>query len=266
MQPKNCFFLCAWLALTASAQISNVGRPFTTSTQAVISYQAPDDGACTIEVREKDSSTLVPDFNPVLFPGSATDLSRPSSVQAGQRRIVVAGRRVAEAASDGFRVSRALQADTEHDFSITCGASTHTGTFRTTNIPVGLAYMESVPADPARPGDSAWPELRFGDRNQKIIDPQTGILIRRMTRELDLPFEQYRVFRAAWGDNWTNASSLIVDDSNSATYSAATRDPLFLELAQIDFFGGTRSAYTGPINNFRFFVNAWCQGGASKSV
>ena len=261
MQPKNCLFLCAWLALTASAQISNVGRPFTTSTQAVISYQAPDPAACTIEVREKGSSTLVHDVNPILFPGSNSDLTRASSVVVGQRRIVVVGLRVAEAASDTFRYSRALQVDTEHDHTITCGASSYSGTFRTTNIPAGLAYMEPVPADPAKPGQTAWPELRFADRDQKIIDPQTGVLIRRISKATDVLLENNRNLQGAYGTNWTGASSLLVDDSAAATYSASTRDWIFLDIGNIEFYGGTRSAYAPPYNQIRLLLNAWCEGG-----
>jgi hypothetical protein len=267
MQPKTYILLSAWLALTAgapmaNAQITNVGRPSTTSTQAVLSYQAPDDNPCTIEVREKGSTELAHDVNPALFAGSNSDLSRPTTAVIGQRRVVVAGARIAPKASDGYRYSRALQADTEHEYSIACGASSYNGTFRTTNIPVGLGYLEAIPSDAENPGRSAWPELKWGDRNQKIIDPQTGVLIRRVTTETEVFLEDIRNFvSASSGPNWTSASSVLADDAAVATYSGSTQDTLFVEFGNFDFFGGTHSNYASAYNDMEVTFNAWCQGG-----
>jgi len=68
-----------------------VGR---TSTQIVLSYQAPDPNPCKIEVSESASDRpLVHDVDPALFPGADSD-SRPGSLTAGTSRIVVVlGRR-----------------------------------------------------------------------------------------------------------------------------------------------------------------------------
>ena len=263
MQPKTYLILTASLVLTASAQISNVGRPMTTATQAVISYQAPDTNPCVVEVREAGETALVHDVNPALFTNSNSDLGRTSSIAIGNRRVLVVGKRAAELAADGYRYSRALQTDTDHGFRITCGAfAPYNGVFRTTNVPLGNGYMEAIPADSTKPGQPAWPTLKWGDRAQKIIDPQTGVQLRRITTEIDVTAIYPGNFVGTLAPAWTSASSVLADDAATASYAGSTREPLFLEYGVQDFpGGGTHKYQSGRINEFQLNLNAWCQGG-----
>ena len=68
----------------------------TTATQAILTYQAPDNEPCQVQVSENKSlSTLVYDVDPALFPGANLD-SRPDNLSNGTSRVFVVGKRGAE--------------------------------------------------------------------------------------------------------------------------------------------------------------------------
>ena len=224
-------------------QVSNV-RVERTATQAVISYDAPDNAACSVEVREGDKTNLpreaqlgplVPDVDASLFPGANLD-SRAVNLAAGRRRIFVVGKRIAETALDGLRYSRALQTDTEHSYKIICGFSVSIGKFNTMNAPLGSSFNDPLPVDPFKPGQYAWPDFKWNDRTQWVVDPLTGF----RTRQLDSPrdaIEQYGTKPFAIGYNlggttgWTNPNSIVADDTAAATYSGTTRALLFAAMS-----------------------------------
>ncbi len=251
---------CQAVATGQQQQITSSGNPQTTATQAVLSYMAPDDNPCTVDVRESGGASVVHDVDPSLFPGSHLD-SRAGSTTNGRRRMLVVGKRAAELALDGRRYSRALQADTVHAYTITCGAATPlTGTFQTTNIPLGTAFMEGIPGDPTDPGATAWPSLLWNDRNQQVVDPQTGILLKRLTlsRDIGAPFNSAFSNLRATGA-WTNIATILTDDSGAASYSGTTRDVLFLGLNM-----GSKGSYNllpGFLSQLQVNLNGWCQGG-----
>jgi hypothetical protein len=213
------------------AQIQNVQVVGTTATQAVLSYTAPSASPCQVEVGTDSSyAPLVNDVQPALFPGSNLD-NRDGSVTIGLYREYVVGRRTAEVAADGKRYSRALQADTEHFFRITCGTVTATGSFHTSNIPLGQAFNDPLPVDPSHPGQYAWPTLSATDRTQSIIDPQTGLLIKR----LSIVGDRYNIRNDAFKNaldptsTWQNPSNVLADDSDAATVSGS-QQPLFVNV------------------------------------
>lgn len=150
------------VALPAYPAIGNIRVLGSTATQAVIAYSAPDTAACSVKVSERNSFGAdyapVHDVNTALFPGADSD-ARSGSVVHGRSRIFVAGKRAAERAGDGRYYSRALQAFTTHYFQITCGAQTASGSFSTSNIPLGHNYNEPLPVDPEIPGRYAWPTI-----------------------------------------------------------------------------------------------------------
>ena len=158
-----------------------------TATQAIIGYTSPSSQACVIEASESASySPLVHDVDPALFSGSNLD-SRSGSISSGTFRVFVLGKHGMMArdvnpfrASDGNLYSRALQANTQHYFRITCGADVATGTFTTLNIPLGGTYPEPLAA--ASGGYYNWPSIVSpASRAETIVDPNTGSLIRKIT-------------------------------------------------------------------------------------
>jgi hypothetical protein len=178
----------------AFGAVGNVALRGVTSTQAILTYTAPDAAACSVEVSESATyRPLVHDVDPALFANANLD-SRAESVSSGRERAFVIGKRRAEKGLNGHWYSRALQTITPHYYRITCGSSVATGTFETSNIPLGNTYNEPLPPDPnaaSRPyyttmGSYAWPEFINWNKNdptarqETVIDPQTGILLKRM--------------------------------------------------------------------------------------
>ncbi len=161
---------------------SNVRVLGTTATQAAIAYTAPSGAACSLAVSTNSNySPLIND----LITDSTSDLARASTVVSGNSRTVVIGARNAPLSNiNGFvtqRISNSLQTNTTYFYQITCGASSATGRFTTTNIPLGLGYGDPWPTDPAAPGVWASPSSPGAIANEQTIDPQTGILVQRAT-------------------------------------------------------------------------------------
>jgi IPT/TIG domain len=155
-------------------------RVVTTSTQAILTYSAPDTNACSVKISESPSFTpLVQDVDPQIFPGANLD-SRLTGISQGTTRVFVAGARSSERSPDANAYSRALQANTVHYYQITCGTSTATGTFATQNIPLGSTYSDPPQLDPLTPGASLMPTL-LNTRGTSVIDPQTGALLKRVS-------------------------------------------------------------------------------------
>lgn len=165
--------------------ISNVRVLGATATQAILAYTAPSDAPCTLEVSESpEFSPLVHDLNPALFEGANLD-SRPGNLVNGRERVFVIGKRTAQRASEGLYYSRALQTAALHYYRITCGdAPPVSDSFWTANLPVGITRGDALLADPDKPGETLQPSLSMA-RSQGIIDPSTGVLLKRLTMQDD---------------------------------------------------------------------------------
>jgi uncharacterized protein (TIGR03437 family) len=238
----RALLVCSGPAVAAISSVNVVGS---TNVQSLLSYQAPDNQSCTVEVSESPSfRPLVHDVDPALFPGADSD-ARPGSLVDGLKRMFAIGKRAVERGSDGNWYSRALQTDTTHYFRIRCGADTATGSFHTANIPVGITYPWPAPQDPAT-GNFRWPTLTGNDRTQTLIDPNYGTLIRRVSVPGDSPVaidSRNKPFSSAQGNNWNNPNAALADDSASATYSGTAREWLVLTNSALsniaDFYVGS---------------------------
>jgi hypothetical protein len=211
-----------------------------------------------------DAGVLVDDVNPALFIGANLD-SRPGSISTGQTppsgqliplahpagrsRTFVIGKRDAEIALDGNRYSRALQAYSRHHFTLTCATQTFDRDFRTTNIPLGNTYDDGPPADPANPGNYAYPTIQWNNQAQALVDPVSGILSRRVTgpsgaASLSTAFGTAIDLQ---GSSWTNSQQALSNASGAATFTppcASGTCPLFLRADNLSIFGG--ASYSFP--------------------
>ena len=263
-------------AMLLNAQVANV-KVGVTATQAVVTYSAPDNGPCLVEIREGDMrGPLAHDVNPALFSGSNLDSGSSSTrtsvnIATGRRRIFVGGKRAAEPALDGMRYSRALQTDALYSYEITCGASTATGQFTTMNAPLGMSYNDPLPVDPNHPGQYAWPDFKFTDRTMAVIDPFTGFRIKlldspRDSTEVETSKAVASAFNAGTGTDWHNPSNVIADDSAMATYSGTTQGLLFVDLGLVFQNSSAHTPSTPSINTIVPIFKAYCSSSDCASA
>ena len=152
---------------TAAGQVLNVEISSKTSAQVVLSYFVPDTTPCQIQVSENSNfQPLVHDVDPSLFAGADSD-QRPGSLGGQGQRTFVVGKRIADTASDGLIYSRALQANTNHFYKVTCGTAETSGTFTVANIPFGVTYLDLPPV--------AIPTINDKD---PVYDTQTGAFVK----------------------------------------------------------------------------------------
>jgi hypothetical protein len=251
--------ISAFLAFPLSAQ-----TVVASNTQAVLTLPA-NGSACNVVVSEFPGfSPAVHDTDETLFPGSTLD-TRAGNVNSGAGRVFVVGKRTAETAADGKWYSRALQANTPHYWQRTCsGPVVTTGTFSTGNIALGNTYNEPLPGDPAVAGSTifsstgryAYPQFVTTNRSEKVIDPQTGALIKRFYLPGDqntnnFPAGDHSILNgAAYGVNWVNPNNAFTDDGASAIYSAVGRDWLVLPVSATAF----------PLQSLEIDVKIGCSG------
>jgi hypothetical protein len=271
MEESFNFCMVTWIRIlggivwagTLFAQIENVRVVGTTSTQAVLSYTAPDEGPCSLEVGE--NANLQPnlhDINGNLFPEASID-SRPGSVGRGRERLVVIGRRTAEKALDGRRYSRAMAANTEYHFAISCGDAVVRGQFTTKNIPAGVNVSDPLPSDPERPGEYAWPSLDWTGRNVQVIDPLTGLRLHRITSPTDKLEISFSPFRDVYSldNSWLNARAALLDSDNNAfaSHVGSSTQYLMLDAKQGFYQGGTHDNDGNGLAFVQVKLNAWCE-------
>ena len=271
MEESCNYYMVTWIrfmggivwAATLLGQIENVRVVGTTSTQAILSYSAPDEGPCALEVGENaDLRPNLHDTNGNLFTNAGID-SRPGSVRRGRERLVVVGQRRAERALDGRRYSRAMAANTEYHFAIYCGASVARGQFTTRNIPTGVNFNDPLPADPDRPGEYAWPSIDWTGRNVHVIDPLTGLRLHRVTSPTDKLEISFSPFRDAFSldNSWLNAGAALQNNDNNAftSHTGSSTSYLMLDAKQGFYQGGTHDSDGNGLAFVRVKLNAWCE-------
>jgi hypothetical protein len=234
----------------AMAQPFKVAVLATTPTQAILSYTAPDNNACSVAVSSSNAVnqftgafiSLAHDVDPLLFPGADSDTKAGNIVNGTQRTIVVGHRGVGDG-SDGNIYSLALQAATTHYFRISCdnGAYVGTGSFLTADIPLGDSAPDAIPYDANGFGGYGWPTVDFANQATKYVDPQTGALLQRLTGSEDQMYAQFnnQALNAPVdlsGGAWTNLVNLgYSSDGTATTYTGAggPGNGIFLPLASV---------------------------------
>jgi hypothetical protein len=282
--PMKRLAVARWLAVPILlapplfAQIANVSVAGVTNTQAVLQYTAPDTTACTVEVSASPTYVpLVHDVDPAIFAGSNLD-NRPGSISGDVTRTFAVGTRDAEQGLNGQWYSRALQALTPHYYRIACGTYTATGSFTTDNIALGNTYNEPLLPDPSitsafngngfsYAGRYAMPTFLNWDssspataRTETIVDPQTGMAIKRMTMPMDYGSLIDTPFVSATGTNWTGASNVLMDDGLSATYSGTASDWLTLNAGDQTFNN------QAGLESLALSLKAWASTGSGDNA
>ncbi len=156
-----------------------------TPTQAILTFAVSDPAQCTVQIFSDAARThLVDDTNAGLFAGSQ-QCDRAGSAIAGRVVNFVAGLRTSQKAPDGKLHSRALAARTTYYYSITdlVDSQVSQGSFTTATLPLGNLYPEQPPFDANAWDNRAYPQFDWtvSQRNQALVDPITGQLVKRVT-------------------------------------------------------------------------------------
>ena len=229
---KRAIWLGCTLVLKAFGGGLNVQIQGTTPTQAVLSYTAPDNNPCTVEVSESSSlAPLVNDVNPALFAGADSD-ARAGNIVNGASRVLVVGTRTAERAADGKFYSRALHAFTQHYFQVTCGAVTGSGTFTTENPPLGNSAPDAVPFAAGAWGNLGWPTMNWSGFKQ-YIDPLTGFLMERITGPGQSGGSESTAGAASVADPagaWSSPTSMLSSNGFASTSAKGPSNSLYIPI------------------------------------
>ena len=271
--------LIVLLALPAAGE-TKITSVEATPQQLVTHLTTDQPGNCAYRVSEGVSFVApVNDVNETLFRGSSSD-ARAGSLIEKNTHTFVAGARIAQKAADNKWYSRSLQTNTPHWIAVKCGADAEVSAVHsTTNKPLGNTWAEPYPFDEASPLGYSWPTVDFTDKAKSYVDPETGVLLKRLTgieQALDdgAPVEPTQAamdaFAVKSGD-WRNAESGAVVDSRAAVSNGAT--PLFVALSGISInFSTARlpswnpNQATEPISNIKVRVTGSGTGGASNTA
>jgi hypothetical protein len=248
--------------------VGNLHLAGVTPTQAMVSYTAPDAGPCRLELSESASFTpVVFDTDAAKYANSNLDLSRPNTIVSGLSRTAVFGKQRMDLALDGNWYSRALAADAKLFLRVGCGAGftdTATLSFATPTPALGTTHGMTYQSDASAPGAYITPFYSYTDRNQEIVDPQTGVKVKRV----NLPRDQNRdtgdlSFTAVeQGTGWTNPDSLLsnFDAGAYAGYGGTSQDWLYLRV-NIAASGWGAQLNEVPLPDYlRLTLSAYCAG------
>ncbi len=177
--------ICAVCVSAENLRVSVVG---VTPQQAVLRIDAPDDGACTVQVSESpDFTALAYDVDPSLFPGSER-CGRASQFTKGRQYTFIIGARGVGNDTNGIIRSRSLETDTTYYVRVkTANGALATASFKTKNKPLGDSSPDYIPYDAHGYGGWGWPTIDYSPSGimAQYIDPLTGLRLQRMTGPAD---------------------------------------------------------------------------------
>ena len=220
----------------------------TTPAQAVLSFTVSDPAQCLVQVYSDPARTqLVDDTNSTLFSGSQR-CNRPGSAISGANVNFVAGLRAAQKAGDGIMHSRALAAVTTYYYTITdvLAFQTAQGSFATRDPAIGNMYPEQPPFDTNAWDNRAFPQFNWtlGQRNQTLVDPTSGLLVKRMTFAGDAYLKSQNStdgvgapFATAITGNATCSNAANLNSSGASYANCTGAATLFLPLPAFQMIG-----------------------------
>ena len=211
-------FILLSLPLDAALSVAVTAQ---TQTQAILTI-AGYSGACTIRLSTAgDFSIPHPDVDATKYAGSSTDTGRADTITwADGRRLVTLGH---------MNDDRALAADMTHYVEVSGCGTTATASFKTATLPIGSTTTWPVPTNMAKWGNLGYPDIDYSTKNQTLVDPITGVLLRPLNVGNDWSWRTgcgaggcwggyYRFADVAGGSGWTNPLHIV----NQATSDAST--------------------------------------------
>ena len=234
---------------------------------------------------------LIDDVNPALFPGSDLD-TRPGNLNTGRlirggaargqiggypgvNRVFVIGHRDAPLASDGDRYTRALQANSRHRYTLTCGSQSFSAEFNTQNPPLGDTHNEGIPIDRNNPGQYAYPTVQWSNLKQAMIDPVSGLRSFRSSAPAGTPSNTQNFVTALdLNSAWRNPSGPLATWGGAATFTGPCSSGSCGLLLRADSLTLGAPSYTGAGNSLDWVavtissasISAACSGDDCKLV
>ena len=217
---------------------------------------------------------LVDDMNAALYAGADQD-SRTGNIVSGSNRAFVVGHRDAPIASDGRRYTRALQANSLHHYTLTCGSNSTSGDFSTRNPSLGNTYNDGLPIDPGNPGQYAYPNIQWSNPKQMLIDPLTGLRSFRSSGPAGTP-STTQTFATALDltSAWKNPSGPLASWGGSATFTGPCSSGSCWLLLRADTLTLGSASYSAPGNSLDWvavtvsnaFISSACSGDDCKII
>ena len=219
-----------------------------TETQIIVNYTAPSAAACTIVATDNNGGPAVADVDASKFSGANSDLGRTAAngfrwptliaeANSLNRTLFIGGHDEVKLASDGKWFSTALQVNSDHTITVTCGSDSGSIHASTKNLPAGSTYPEQIIPDTRAPmGGFPQPDVDWANiRAWKSTDPITGMLWQGVIG----PKDSFRsdstintVFKYALdpsGSAWTNPQNALTNQVSGTLASTSTQNaPLFL--------------------------------------
>jgi hypothetical protein len=247
--------VCSSAQWAANIPITVVGS---TETQIVISYVPTSSASCTIVATDNNNGPVVADLDGTKFANASNDLARtvangfrwPTLVKGSSRTVFIGGHdEVKQSLLDGKWYSTALQVNSDHTITVSCNSGADSGTIHasTSNLPVGSTYPELPIPQSTNPNPYPAPTIDYSDRNKGYTDPITGVLLKRLSSQVDMPVQPqpgrstFTIAYDASGPAWTSPANAVTNQQGGTLASTSTPNaPLFVA-ADVSWFsvGGT---------------------------
>jgi hypothetical protein len=130
-------------------------------------------------------------------------------------------------------------------------------------LPLGPQYSAGLAADGAVAGQYLIPDFSYTDREQVIVDPNTGVKVKRFTMPRDHNNDLFgQVFTAVEGGvSWITPTAVLANDSSYASYSGTAQDWLYVRTPVTSWSQGL-DEIVWP-DSLKLGITGYCQGAAA---